>query len=196
MSEDGESKPKPKLSRLERIVADEFLTGVSAGDAYRRTNRKCTKDQARKRAHNILRKPHVAEYVATGQMDRSKATGIRAEQIARELALLAFGNIKRLYNEDGTLIPVHLLPDDISACLSGVDVEGLYHGSGKDRTQVGDILKFKIASKIDALEKLAKLLGFMTEKVEINNASPPIIQLVGYDDEQTDNPVPAKPAAD
>lgn len=197
MSNEDEPESK-KLTRFEKLLADEFLTGLTATEAYARTARgkKCTRQQAKSRASRILLNPHVAAYIRERQKNLSQATGIRAEQIARELSMVGFGNIKRLFNEDGTLIPVHLLPQDVAAFLAGIDVETLYDGSGKDRLAVGNIVKFKTFAKVEALEKLAKLLGFMTEKVEVINETPPIIQLVGYDDEPADDQVPAKPATD
>jgi phage terminase small subunit len=195
VTEETEDKPLPKLQRRHKLFCDHYLTGMTGSDAYRQIEPDAGQGRARDGAYRILKRPEVKAYLAERRKDLSEATGVRAEQIVRELSMVGFSNIKKLYNEDGSIIPVHLLPDEVAASLSGIDVEALYEGSGKDRIRVGDILKFKAWPKVDALEKLAKILGFMVEKVEVTDEQPPIIQLVAYPEDATEDPVPSKPPA-
>ena len=82
--------------------------------------------------------------------------GITVERTLLELRRLAFFDIRRLYAEDGSLIPLHKLDDDTAAALTGIEVQELYGGSGEDRQAIGLVRKWKAASKDKALDMLMK----------------------------------------
>jgi phage terminase small subunit len=180
---DSQAQP-PAITRRRKRWADEFLTGCTGAEACRRIGMKGTPQQLADRACRFKRRPEVQAYLEERRKNLSEATGIRVEQIARELSLIAFGNLKSLFDENGKLIDISKLPDDVAAFISSVEVEAEFSGRGESRVHVGDVLKVKTWNKVESLEKLAKLLGFLKDKVELDllNAPPPVINISPYPD--------------
>jgi len=179
--------PLKKLNRREQRLADLVLTGLKGAQALRQMNAKSqiprTPQQLADSAYRMLALPHVKAYMAERRKDLSDATGVTAEQIVREVSLVGFGNLKSLYNEKGELTAIDQLPEDVSAMLAGIEVEELFEGRGEEREHVGRLRKVRAWPKVEALEKLAKMLGFLKDKVEIDlNAPPPIINILPYED--------------
>jgi phage terminase small subunit len=183
MTDEAEKPKLPKLNRRELRLCELYLTGLKGVQCLRAMGDKREPHRVTDAAYKMLNRPHVKAYLAERRRDLSEATGVRAEQIVRELAHLGFGNLKSLYNETGNLIAINELPDEASAMLSGIDVEELFEGRGEDREHIGHLRKVRIHNKVDALEKLAKILGFLKEKVEIDlNAPAPVITIMPYED--------------
>src|SRR5690606_29119368 len=77
----------------------------------------------------------------------------RQERVMRELYWLATCDPRKLVNGDGVAIPLHELPEDIAACIAGVEVEQIsYNGESGTR------YKYKFWDKNKALDKLGQYL--------------------------------------
>lgn len=96
---------------------------------------------------------------------RSKRTEITADAVLQELAKLGFSSLKNLYRDDGKLIPVHELPDDVAATLT--EVIEKCTGSGESMLVLER--KYKIASKRESLDLLGRHLKLFTDKVDHNH---------------------------
>lgn len=169
-------KPR-KLTRRQQRFADEYLTGVSGAEAQRRIGRKGTAQEQADAAYRMLKLPQVKAYIEERRKNLSEATGVRAEQIVRELSLIGFGSLKDLFHEDGRLKQMQEITADQAAMLASVEVEKLYSDA------LGTVTKIRAWNKKEALELAAKILGFLREKVDIDlNAPPPIINIMPYDD--------------
>lgn len=77
-----------------------------------------------------------------------------AVAVLNEASRVAFSDIRKLFDADGNLIPLHLLDNDTAAFVAGVDVVTL---AGDDAPI--QVRKIRLWSKVDALEKLFKHLG-------------------------------------
>lgn len=111
---------------------------------------------------------------------------VTVDRVVKELARLAFFDIRKLVNADGTPIPLHNLDDDTAAAIAGLDVARV----GNAMIGEAEVLKFRISDKNSALEKLAKHLGLF-EKDNKQQAPTVIsrIELVGV------RPKPEEPKA-
>lgn len=98
-----------------------------------------------------LIKPYIQEYIRYLQKKISDKLEVTTEKVVREYAKLAFSSIKHIYDEEGELIPIHELPDDVASALSEI----------KEDTVAGVVLKkaYKMHSKTAALDALGKHLG-------------------------------------
>lgn len=85
-----------------------------------------------------------------------------------EIARIAHQDIRKFYNEEGSLIPIHQLDDDAAAVIAGMEVEELFDIVKTRREQVGVLRKIKRWDKLKALEMLAKHFGILKE-------TPPVI---------------------
>ena len=117
-------------------------------------------------ARKLLNQPQIATRVEHFQEVANKAADVTVEKIAREAARIAFFDPRELFDDTGRPIPISELPEDAARAIAGIDVESLFEGPRGAREKVGDVLKYKIANKITALELLAKWKKMLVDQVE------------------------------
>ncbi len=96
---------------------------------------------------------------------------LTTERTLQELARIAFFDIRKLFNGDGSPKAVHTIDDDTAAAVVGLEVVEVWQGTGKTRTFVGYIRKYKIANKVYALDNAMRHLGLF-EKDNKQKADP------------------------
>lgn len=121
--------------------------------------------------HETLRKPEVAEAIAAAQQARAARTEITADRVLQELARIAFFDIRRLYNTDGTLKKPHELDDEAASVLAGVDTTTTNIGGADDDTSLVT-KKAKVFDKTAALTLAMRHLGMLTDKLEVRDVTP------------------------
>jgi phage terminase small subunit len=84
---------------------------------------------------------------------------LTTDRTLREVARLAYADIRKIYNEDGSLKLPHEWDDDAAACVAGVECDELFAGTGKDRVLIGYTRKVRMFDKNSALEKAMKFHG-------------------------------------
>jgi hypothetical protein len=92
------------------------------------------------------------------------AEAIDPDNSMREAARLAYSDIRRIFDEDGRLLPMKKWPEDIARCVSSCEIV-------KGNVDAGDgmrdtVIKLRLWDKGKALENLMKHHGQLTEKVE------------------------------
>jgi Terminase small subunit len=83
----------------------------------------------------------------------------------REAARLAFSDLRKLFNENGTLKPPHEWPDAAAAAVAGLEVVRRNVEGGDGHTD--DVIKVKLWDKSKNIELLAKHLGLLVEKLDV-----------------------------
>jgi phage terminase small subunit len=162
-----------KLTAKQEAFVREYLVDLNATQAAIRAGYKAV--NAHTVASQNLAKPYVAERIQELMDERSKKTEITAERVLEELAKMAFANIANIYDDQGRLLPVKEMPEDVAACLQEVT-------EGVDRN--GDVQrKYKMADKKSTLELLGKHLKLFTDKTEVTGKDgeqlmPTTVQLV------------------
>jgi phage terminase small subunit len=97
----------------------------------------------------------VKEYIEERKAKQVEKSEITIDRIQQEYARIAFFDIRRIYNPDGTLIPIKYLDDDTAAAISSIEsIQELYRGKTTGTTK-----KVKGFDKIRALEGLGKIFG-------------------------------------
>ena len=97
-----------------------------------------------------------------------RAADVTVEKIARELFRVAFFDPRELFDEDGRPIPINELSEDAARAIAGLDVEDLFEkNTDGARERVGNIKKYKIANKLQALETLAKWKKMLVDLHEV-----------------------------
>lgn len=107
----------------------------------------------------LLRNVEVCAAIERGMSDLASRLGITAERVLLERSRLAFFDSRKLFNTDGSPIPVQDLDDDTAAAIAGLEVAEIFEGSGEDRHFVGYLKKYKLASKDPSLAALEKYFG-------------------------------------
>ena len=130
--------------------------GVAA-EAYRKAYPASTKwkdKTVHERASVLLKNNKVATRVKELQTKAAKKHDVTVERILKELADIMYFNPQDLYDEKGNLKKINDLPPEIAKVIAEIRVTD-YHGK-TPRT----ITNVKVYSKLDAIDKLAKHLGF------------------------------------
>lgn len=159
------------LTAKQQRFVDEYLIDLNATAAYKRAGYKATGHSAESAAARLLSNVEVAKAIAQAQEKRQERTFITADRVLQELARIAFFDIRKLYNADGSLKGMHELDDDAAAVLAGVDVVEMQGGmevGGKDGAKHVPMYtkKAKTHDKVGSLSLAMRHLGILVDKVE------------------------------
>lgn len=142
-----------KLSDKQETFCQEYITDLNATQAAIRAG--YSFDSARQIATNLLSKVYIQARIAELNKDRAEATGITQKRVLEEFAKIAFFDVRKIYSEDGALLPINQISDKEAGAISSIKTQ--------EDGEFGEIKDVKIFDKIRALESLAKHLG-MYEK--------------------------------
>jgi phage terminase small subunit len=119
-------------------------------------------------ASRLLTNAKVSARIAELKGLAAQASTVEATRVLTELAKLAFANMAdymRVGPGGDPVLDFSKLTRDQAAALVEVTVEDYLDGRGEDARQVRRV-KFKLASKLVALELLGKHLGLFKDRVE------------------------------
>jgi phage terminase small subunit len=152
--------------KAKRFV-EEYLAGASATQAALRAG--YSPRNAPNQANMLMKKPEVQAAIAEGQQRLSEDTKVRATDVFRELQAVSFSDLGDILNFDGDdirLRPASTISSRARRAISSVKVRRVVEGRG-EAAQTVEIIEFKLWDKLSALDKLAKHLGLLKERVEI-----------------------------
>ena len=156
------------LTAKQANFADEYLVDFNAVRAYRAAYPGCKSDNtAGVEGHRLLKNPKIADYIQKRMQDRQVRTEITQDRVLKEYAKLGFFDPRKLFNGDGSPVPIQDLDDDTAAAIAGLDVMEIWEGRGDDKRFVGYLKKYKIVDKKGALDSIAKHLGMFIDRQEI-----------------------------
>lgn len=102
----------------------------------------------------------------SGNPEGRPKSDISPKRILEELARLAFLDPRKLFDEQGNLIPIHKLDEESAAAIAGLDHDEIYSGRGEDRASIGRTAKIKFIQKTQALELLGKYHKLFADHVD------------------------------
>ncbi|AOJ10840.1 terminase small subunit [Burkholderia mayonis] len=159
-----------KLTAKQQRFVDEYLVDLNASAAARRAG--YSAKTAGQIGERLLKKVEVQHALAEAMKARCERTHITQDRVLRELARIAFFDIRKLYNADGTLKRPDLLDDEAAAGLAGVDVveQMTYSADGDGELTATPMLtkKAKVFDKTAALTLAMRHLGMLNDKLEIS----------------------------
>lgn len=139
---------------------------------------------AETRASELVRDRDVAAIIAEATKRAAAESGLTVERTLREVARLAYADPRKLYDEDGNLIPIHLLDDDTAATIASVEVVEMAGGAkvGGDAGVEHVVMhtkKVKTWDKNAALEKAMKYHGlYEADNKQKPPMLPPVLNIV------------------
>lgn len=154
--------PYPDLDKREVEFCHYILRGYKAQDAAIRAGykpRTPTEDIGRV----IYNRPHIKDALEWMQAEHLKGIGVTFARVASEFATLAFFDPRKLVDNEGRTIPLHLLDKETAAGIEGMDITETEFNGVSTVTKI----KYKLHPKIKALDSLAKFLGMFVDKVEV-----------------------------
>lgn len=146
------------LTGPQEMFAAGVAQGLSQAQAYRNAypaSAKWKDESVWQRASKLAADAKVQSRVQELLKQAAANNEVTVDRVVKELARLAFFDIRKLVNTDGTPLPLHNLDDDTAAAVSGLEVARV----GNAMIGEGEVLKFKLADKKGALELLGKHLG-------------------------------------
>lgn len=176
---------KGKLTTKQQSFVDEYLVDLNATAAAIRAG--YSPKWANKFACNLLGKNRqISEAIQSALAKRTERVEITQDMVLRELARVAFADLRSIYRPDGSMMSVSELSDDAAASVAGVESAEIADGSGDSKTVAGYIRKVKRWDKVKALELLGKHLGMYTDRVALSGdvSIPPLIQIAFVDASQ------------
>lgn len=147
------------LSKKQEKFVSEYLVDLNATQAAIRAG--YSKKTAKSIGQENLTKPDIQKAVSAKQQEHQIKTGITTERVLNERAKLAFFDVRKLFNSDGTPKMIHELDDDAAAVISGVDVVQI----GNSEVGIGQVLKIKLSDKSSSLTALERHLGLYNDKI-------------------------------
>jgi len=108
-----------------------------------------------RKAYELFEGVNIRSRVEELQKEIAWRNELSIDSIIQELKRIILFNPKDLFNEEGNLKNVSDLPNEVAAAISSIDVTEIYSGGNLKRAN-----RIKFYNKLDALEKLAKHLGF------------------------------------
>jgi phage terminase small subunit len=152
MAERKAGRDEHGLLKQQRDFADNYVNdpGRNATAAYIAAGYKARGNSAEVNAHNLLRRPKLAAYVALKEAKTrekaEKSYDITQERVLSELAGIAYSDPADLYAPDGTLLPIHEIPERTRRAIASIE-----HGPNG--------MKIKLWSKTQGADMLAKHLN-------------------------------------
>lgn len=138
----------------------EYVLDWNGSRAYKVVYKNVTDATARVNASKLLTKANIKEYIEEIQKDLGKLCGVSAALNIQELKKIAFSNFGNLREGWLTLKDFNELSDDDKACISEVTHVSRSTPDG----EALDTVKIKLYPKLDAIEKINKMLGFNAPK--------------------------------
>ena len=177
MSQRGIALTAKKLSAKQARFVDEYLVDFNAVDAARRAG--YAENTATRQGHRILEYPPVQAEIQRRQADLREESADEAGQVRRELIRLGLFDARKLFDAEGHPLPITELDDATAAAIQGVEVVTI----GNRETGVGTVVKYRIADKNAALDKLMKHFGLY--EADNRQASDPLAEVLREIDGQT-----------
>lgn len=185
-----EAKTKPKVKRLtpkEKRFVEEYPVDLNKTQAvFRAGYSPASENAAAQQGIELLRKPHIQEAISQRLEEKGFFAEIEMFKTIREAKRIAFFDVRKLFNNDGSPKGISELDDDTAACIAGVEVLEVFEGSGDKRKFVGYLKKYRLADKNAALDKLFRYMALYKDPGTKENPIQHQVQIV-YEKLHTNN---------
>ncbi len=110
------------------------------------------------------KKGSLPGYGVRKQHQKQEYVKATVDRVLAEYSHIAFLDIGEAFAADGSLLPIHEMPESVRRAMAGIEVASLnIDNDGKG--EVGKLHKIKLLDKGKALQDLAKHLGMFVEQV-------------------------------
>lgn len=154
--------PSALTDKQERFAVERVKTG-SQSAAYRIAydTSSMTDKQVWEEASKLSANPKVSQRVNELRKQAADTAMMTSAEVLQEAMRLARFDIRKLYRDDGSPIPIQELDDETAAAVQAVEILEVYEydTEAKQKVFVGYTKKYKVADKNAALEKLFKHFG-------------------------------------
>jgi phage terminase small subunit len=165
------------LTEKQRRFCEEYMLDFNGTQAAIRAG--YSPDSANEIASQNLAKLNVAAYLSELKSQAAEQFGVSKSQLINELKKTAFFDIRTIYDESNALLNVRDFDNNAAGAVAGIEVDEIWEGPPGSKTLVGHTSKVKMNSKLAAIERISKMLGYdAPTQSEIAGANGAPIQFV------------------
>jgi len=156
-----------KLTPKQEMFVREYVIDFNATQAAIRAG--YSKKTASEMGYENLNKPQISAALKEllGDKTLTEKVEVTVERVLEEYSRLAFLDIRDAFDEEGNLIPITEMPEDIARAIGGIEVSSLKLGEDNELTKLS---KIKLIDKRGALQDLGKYLKMFIDRVEHTGA--------------------------
>jgi len=151
---------KIELTPKQQRFAAEYCVDLNASAAYRRAGYNARGNSAEAAASRLLSNVKVQQAIQEKEKITAKRLEVNTENVLRATSALAFSDIRKLFNGDGSPKPIQELDDETASAISSIEV-GEMRSEGK---VIGRVCKIKLCDKNSAQERLFRHLGLFRKE--------------------------------
>lgn len=168
-----------RLSMRHQRFVLEYVIDLNATKAYIKIFPDSGATAAGVNGHKLLKNTKIFLALKEVQGNVLNYLGITAARVLREVGRCGFLDIRQTFNEAGTLLSVHEMPEDVAAAISSIEVFEQFEGAVKDRVFIGYTKKVKFVDKRGSLELLMRHASPLNDKLKVqHDATDPLKQLL------------------
>jgi len=165
------------MTPKQMLFVKEYLVDLNATAAARRAG--YSEKTAKSIGQENLTKPDIAAAIAEATKKNLDGLDVTTERVLKELARIAFADIRPMFDEDGHLRPMLDLDEDTVRMIGSVEVtKERSYKRGEDDVITEYITKVRPWDKLGALNTLAKHLRLTTESRVEHTADVTLIELL------------------
>jgi hypothetical protein len=105
---------------LELFALRYLANGRNATDAYQDSHPRCSRRTAGREGSRLLKNPKVEALIDAEIQARKQRLRMEADEALEGISNMGRADIRRLYDQNGNILPIKLWPDDIADCVKGL----------------------------------------------------------------------------
>lgn len=157
--------PATGLNPMQRRFCDEYLMDFDAGAAYLRAgykagNRKLAQDAASR----LLANEAVKDFLASRQSALQAMAEIDQAAIMRQLAWMGMGDVRGLFNPDGSVREITELSAQQAALIQAIEVQEIEAVVDGERQVVGHTKRLRLVDRIKPVHLLGLQFGMFAQQ--------------------------------
>lgn len=122
-------------------------------------------------ASRMLSNANIQAYIQELAQKIEQRAEIDLARVLKEFGRIAFTDVRKLFNDDGTLKDIQSLDPDLAAAISSIEVMEEFVGTGDKRKLIGYTKKIKFWDKKGSLDSIGKYLG-MFKELHVHSGDP------------------------
>lgn len=144
---------------------------------------------ANRAGFSLLSKEHIKRRIKKEREARAKRLRLTADSVLAKIASVGHYDPRKMFDENGAMLPIKSLDEDEACAIHGFEVTEIRNSDGN---VIGVSKKVRLADRLPALDKIARHLGLLKDRVEVSgDETNPIRLLVQQaQNRSTISPVP------
>lgn len=157
--------PATGLNPMQRRFCDEYLLDFDAGAAYLRAGYKAgTRKLAQDAASRLLANEAVGRYLIGRQAALQALSEVDQVAIMRQLAWIGMGDVRGLFNADGSVKDITELSAQQAAMIQAIEVQEIEAVVDGERQVIGHTKRFRLVDRIKPLHLMGLQIGMFAQQ--------------------------------